>query len=373
MIKEEADPDPPQSVQGKLTNRVPKVPKVPLESLAARVAAKLEEGDFRGTFRLASSEDTMADVNSSTLSALREKHPLPHRDSAELPTSAGSDVSPIQVSAEEVAKAINSFPCGSSGGPDGLHPQHLKDMTGSSAAGGGQMLLQSLTYFINFILSGKVIHSVCHFFFGATLIALNKKDGGVRPIAAGCTLRRLAAKCAGNHVMKSMGTLLAPHQLGYGVPLGAEAAIHAARIFLHNLQPGRLIVKLDFRKAFNSLRQDKTVTAVEELVPDLLTLVISACGSPSSLFFGKAVIQSSEGVQQGDPLRSLLFCLTTHNMVQQHRSELNFFYMDDGTLGAAWMRSWLISGKWNKVQGSWVSSSTSGRWRSSVQRHQQGM
>ena len=32
---------------------------------------------------------------SSTLSALREKHPLPHRDSAEIPTSAGSDVSPI--------------------------------------------------------------------------------------------------------------------------------------------------------------------------------------------------------------------------------------------------------------------------------------
>ena len=306
MIKEEADPDPPRSVPGKLTSRVP---KVPLESLAARVAAKLEEGDFRGAIRLASSEDTMADVNSSTLSALWEKHPLPHRDSAELPTSAGSDVSPIQVSAEEVAKAISSFPCGSSGGPDGLHPQHLNDMTGSSAAGGGQMLLQSLTSFINFILSGEVTHSVRHFFFGATLIALNKKDGSVRPIAAGCTLRRLAAKCAVSHVMKSMGTLLTPHQLGYGVPLGAEAAVHAARIFLHNLQQGQLIMKLVFRNAFNSLCQDNytMVTVVEELVTELL--VLSAYGSPSSLFFGKIVIQSSEGVQQGDPLGPLLFCL----------------------------------------------------------------
>ena len=140
------------------------------------MAAKLEEGDFEGAIRLASSEDTMADVNSSTLS------------SAELPTSAGSDVSPIQVSAEEVAKAISSFPCGSSGGPDGLHPQHLKDMTGSSAAGRGQMLLQSLTSFVNFILSGEVTHLVRHFFFGATLIALNKMDGVVRPITVGCTL-----------------------------------------------------------------------------------------------------------------------------------------------------------------------------------------
>ena len=330
MIREEADPDPPQSAPGKSTSRVP---KDPLENLAARVAAKLEEGDFRGAIRLASSEDTMAEVNSSTLSALQEKHPLPHRDSALLPTSAGSNVSPIQVSAEEVAKAICSFPCGSSGGPDGLRPQHLKDMTGSSAAGGGQMLLQSLTSFINFILAGEVTHPVRHFFFGATLIALNKKDGGVRPIAVGCTLRRLAAKCAGNQVMKAMGTLLAPHQLGYGVPLGSEAAVHAARIFLHNLQPGQLIMKLDFRNAFNSLRRDKMVAVVEELVPELLPLVLSAYGSPSSLFFGEDVIQSSEGVQQGDPLGPLLFCLTIHNMVQLMRSDLNLFYLDDGTLG----------------------------------------
>lgn len=50
------------------------------------------------------------------------------------------------------------------------------------------MLLQSLASFINFILLGKVTHPVQHFFFGATLIALNKKDGSVRPIAMGCTL-----------------------------------------------------------------------------------------------------------------------------------------------------------------------------------------
>ena len=27
-------------------------------------------------------------------------------------------------------------------------------------------------------------------------MALRKKDGGIRPIAVGCTLQRLAAKCA---------------------------------------------------------------------------------------------------------------------------------------------------------------------------------
>ena len=135
--------------------------------------------------------------------------------------------------------------------------------------------------------------------------------------------------------MKGMGTFLALHQLGYRVPLGAEAAVHTACIFLHSLQPGQLIMKFDFRNAFNSLRRDKMVTAVEELVLELLPLVLSAYGSPSSLFFGEVVIQSSKGVQQGDPLGPLLFCLTTHNMVQQLRSELNLFYLDDGTLGGS--------------------------------------
>ena len=48
---------------------------------------------------------------------------------------------PVQVSEDEVASAICSFPWGSAGGPDALRPQHLKDMISKSALGGGQMLL----------------------------------------------------------------------------------------------------------------------------------------------------------------------------------------------------------------------------------------
>ena len=113
------------------------------------------------------------------------------------------------------------------------------------------------------------------------------------PIAVGCTLRRLAAKCVGNHIMKTMGTLLAPHHLGYWVPLVAEVAVHAALLFLHNLQPGHLIMKLDFSNAFNCLHWDKMVAAVGELELELLPLVLSAYGSPSSCFFGEEDIQSS--------------------------------------------------------------------------------
>ena len=69
------------------------------------------------------------------------------------------------------------------------------------------------------------------FFFGASLVALRKKAGGVRPIAVGCTLRRLVAKVASGMVRDLMAHLLSPRQLGYGVRGGAEAAVHATRVF----------------------------------------------------------------------------------------------------------------------------------------------
>ena len=47
------------------------------------------------------------------------------------------------------------------------------------------------------------------FFFGASLVALKKKCGGVRPIAVGCTLRRLVAKIACKRVADDMAELLA--------------------------------------------------------------------------------------------------------------------------------------------------------------------
>ena len=66
-------------------------------------------------------------------------------------------------------------------------------------------------------MEGKTPTSIQPFFFGANLTALQKKQGGVRPIAVGCTLRRLAAKVASSKVVGRMGELLTPQQLRYGV------------------------------------------------------------------------------------------------------------------------------------------------------------
>ena len=94
-----------------------------------------------------------------------------------------------------------------------------------------------------------------------------------------------------------------------------------------------MLLKLDFKNAFNCLRCDKMLMTVRESIPELFQFVHSAYAQTSSLFCTDQVVEPSEGVQQGDPLGPMLFCLTIHPMVEKLRSELKVFYLDDGTLG----------------------------------------
>ena len=63
------------------------------------------------------------------------------------------------------------------------------------------------------------------------------------------------------------------------------------------VQPGQVVVKLDFRIAYNSISRGKVFVAVDQLAPTILPFVHSAYSYSSSLFFGKDAIQSAEGVQ----------------------------------------------------------------------------
>ena len=85
---------------------------------------------------------------------------------------------------------------------------------------------------------------------------LKKKDGELRPIAIGYTIRRLAAKCANNYATENLSAQLAPIQLGVGISGGAKAAVHVLRRYAEDLPNDHIIVKLDFTNAFNTLRRD---------------------------------------------------------------------------------------------------------------------
>ena len=127
--------------------------------------------------------------------------------------------------------------------------------------------------------------------------------------------------------------MLFPLQVGYGTRLGAEGAVHAARAYLAQLHPRNLILKLDFQNAFNSIRRDVILREVLVKAPKVYPLAYSAYRFPSFLFYGNSTILSAEGVQQGDPLGPLLFCLGIHDLISSLQSQFRVFYLDDGTLG----------------------------------------
>ena len=98
-------------------------------------------------------------------------------------------------------------------------------------------------------------------------MALQKKSGGIRPIAIGYTWRRLAAKCANSYALVELADLFSPIQLGVGVPGGCEAAVHAARRYAGDLPDDHVIVKLYFSNAFNRLHRDVMLQSVADRAP----------------------------------------------------------------------------------------------------------
>jgi hypothetical protein len=155
----------------------------PSAALAATVSAKIEDGNIRAAVRIICSEDKPAPDTEATFKKLQEKHPPSSSRSKPFPDPSLTPA--LQVSEADVLKAIRSFPAGSSGGPDGLRPQHVVDLVGCQESGAA--LLSAITAFTNMLLEGKCHRDVAPVLFGGSLIALEKKTGGIRPIAIGYT------------------------------------------------------------------------------------------------------------------------------------------------------------------------------------------
>jgi hypothetical protein len=169
--------------------------------------------DIRGAVKLLSSDDSLASFNEDVAEQLKKKHPSPSRELFFPDPFKPGDISLI-VNEQNVREAINSFPAGSSPGLDGMRPQYLKDIISLSAGEAGQKALRALTKLCNFLLSGQLPSEICHLLYGASLCALNKKYGGIRPIAIGNCLRRLTSKLACFQSRNIVNSYLFPHQLG---------------------------------------------------------------------------------------------------------------------------------------------------------------
>ena len=99
--------------------------------------------------------------------------------------------------------------------------------------------------------------------------------------------------------------------------------------------PDKVFLKLDFSNAFNTIDREAILREVRNHMPSLAAFVDFCYARPSKLVFG-ATISSESGVQQGDPLGPLLFCLALQPLLQELASsratvglQLVFSYLDD--------------------------------------------
>ena len=92
-----------------------------------------------------------------------------------------------------------------------------------------------------------------------------------------------------------------------------------------------VVAKLDFSTTFNSLQRDSMLQEIFDYIPELIQ-VLPFVAQQSLLSFGRFTISSQEGAQHGDPLGTLLICLTVNPIICSLSSPLFISYMDDFTL-----------------------------------------
>ncbi|ESN98055.1 hypothetical protein HELRODRAFT_177286 [Helobdella robusta] len=129
------------------------------------VSSCIKQGNLSSAVRLVCSLEGLAESSPATfdkLCSIHPKIPVDRRVFPALTPTAGC------VSPAEVLRAVKSFKNGSSRGLDGLRPQHLKDVFSGPLP--IDDTLNSLTQFINLILSGACPLSVRRRPDGCTLI-----------------------------------------------------------------------------------------------------------------------------------------------------------------------------------------------------------
>ena len=264
--------------------------------------------------------------------AMREKHPLAQEAPDLSDLAAPSRAQVPEFDSMLVKKMLKSFSRGTAAGPTGLRAQHLKDAVRSAH---GDEATEQLTSIINLLARGDAPTLVAQHLAGASLMALQKPTGGIRPIAVGEVLRRLVAKCFCKTYERDATAYLWPKQIGVAAPLGAEVGSQTVRQWCERNQAaeGKIIFVADFGNAFNTIDRGQFLREVRHRIPGLARWAEWCYSRPSNLFFDGVVIQSEVGVQQGDPLGPLFFALALQPVLVQVGSvpglDLSFSYLDD--------------------------------------------
>ena len=177
---------------------------------AARLQKQLERGNIKRASQCLDQAE-IAEPTLETMQKLAELHPQ-----ADPPEVDVSDTTPVHITSEILAKALQRQPRGSSGGPSGWTYEHIKAAC-AGYAGAFDVTLELMNHIASGNLPDIPELRACR------LVPIKMKGtvDGVRPIAVGEVWLRLAAICA-MEACPTKGSSLLPYQFGVGVAGGAQ-------------------------------------------------------------------------------------------------------------------------------------------------------
>eukprot|EP00873_Tetraselmis_striata_P009911 jgi/Tetstr1/430175/TSEL_020006.t1 len=245
-----------------------------LVGTADTVVALVEDGELsRAAGRLSSKG--MGDLSDpAILAQLRDKHP-----SRSHPIPGATYAIPVDEAALAVDMRVpyQQLKQHVAAGPSGMRNEYLRCLVGEYAPASGPAAVRAMSEVASMYLQGRLPGWFNRLFASARLVAPVKKLGegrapDVRPVAVGEAERRAAERAVVDNMKEAYVSVLAPSQLGVGIPAGDSVLIHGVRLIAEKLGPP-------------SLSTDSYLVV--------------------------------DGVQQGAPLATTSFCVANHPEVQQ--------------------------------------------------------
>ena len=262
----------------------------------------------------------LASMTESTITALRALHPKATDPVPALPEEAPR----IQVDTEVLVSLVRKRVAnGSSPSYSGWTGELLLALLDDLDC------LHGLAQIVEDQLNGSLDDMTRDFILGSCLIAGAKPTGGVRPIAMGEPIYKLAGQYALYLVRQELPPLVEPIQLSLS-PGGSERAAHVLQAAIETGGHDSIVVKTDFRNAFNTIKRSSLLGEMFK-APSLSRIwrfVHWAYKAPSSLLLvdqGAVVgeLPSSEGVRQGDVLGASLFALAVQPLLEVRQEPSN--------------------------------------------------
>ena len=200
----------------------------------------------------------------------------------------------------------------------------------------------ALCHMLRDMVNGDIAPSVRERLTRCRLMAINKPENGIRPIAIGETLLKICGSILLNRNEEKLKKFFEPEQRGILQKNACEGIVHE---LIDEYDKGHAILTVDYKSAYNTPSRQAISEALthNNIFKPFMRIFNLEYGEPSDLLFFTnntlhTIVKSSSGVRQGSALSSLYFCALIQNSLKEIAESFPDVtvraYMDDITLSS---------------------------------------